>query len=86
MCCGPCAVSASSSVICGSGRRVRILELTNTDPVERVRGASLKVRVLWNPDIFSLTGNGLDNFRRFTDWSAQWRKIETETFELGGLR
>lgn len=31
MCCGPCAVSASSSVICGSGRRVRILELTNTD-------------------------------------------------------
>jgi type II secretory pathway pseudopilin PulG len=62
------------------------LEISNTDPVERVRGASLKVRVLWNPDIFTLTGNSIDNFQRFTDWSAQWRKIETETFELGGLR
>lgn len=62
------------------------LDFSITDPVERVRGASLKVRVLWNPDIFSLSGDPAVNFQRFTDWAAQWRKIETETFELGGLR
>ncbi|MES1227245.1 MAG: hypothetical protein ABUL72_01160, partial [Armatimonadota bacterium] len=52
--------------------------------VRWVRGASLKVRVLWNPDTFTLTADQTQNFENFQNWSRSWRKINTETVEIGG--
>lgn len=52
--------------------------------VRWVRGSSLKVRVLWNPDTFSLTGDPAQNYDNFTKWSQSWRKLSTETVEIGG--
>lgn len=53
--------------------------------VRRVRGASLKVRVLWNPATFVLGSDQLENFNRFMRWAESWRKTETESFEAGGV-
>jgi len=52
--------------------------------VRRVRGASMKVRVLWNPTSFTLGTDQADNFNRFMKWAESWRRIETESFEAGG--
>ena len=52
--------------------------------VRWVRGTSLKVRVLWNPDTFALTNDAAQNYENFTRWSQSWRKLNTETVEIGG--
>lgn len=52
--------------------------------VRWVRGSSLKVRVLWNPDFFALTSDPAQNYENFTRWSQAWRKLSTETVEIGG--
>lgn len=48
--------------------------------VRHVRGASVSVRVLWNPSTFTLVGDLTENWSRFTQWSRSWRRLTVETF------
>lgn len=52
--------------------------------VRSVRGASVGVRVLWNPSSFSLTGDSATNMTRMRQWLGQMRRVTTETFLLKG--
>ena len=52
--------------------------------VRWVRGATMKIRVLWNPDSFALGADQTQNFENFMAWSKSWRKVNTETVEIGG--
>ena len=49
-------------------------------PVRGIKGASLSVRVLWNPESFSLTGDAATNIARVDEWGRGWRKSVTETY------
>ena len=49
-------------------------------PVQGVKGASLSVRVLWNPDAFSMTADSATNLDRADKWARGWRKSTTETY------
>ena len=48
--------------------------------VRRVKGASVAVRVLWNPAVFQLGTDAAENLERFEVWSRNWRRTTTETF------
>jgi type II secretory pathway pseudopilin PulG len=48
--------------------------------VRRVKGASVAVRVLWNPGFFLLTSNPVENNENFDKWGREWRKTVVETF------
>lgn len=52
--------------------------------VKGVRGASLRVRVLYNPEKFSLLPDAQDNFNQLERWMRETRSIETEGFLAGG--
>ncbi|HVL39446.1 MAG TPA: prepilin-type N-terminal cleavage/methylation domain-containing protein [Fimbriimonadaceae bacterium] len=45
-----------------------------------VKGASVGVRVLWNPAFFSLGADAAQNYDRFEVWGQNWRRTNTETF------
>jgi type II secretory pathway pseudopilin PulG len=45
-----------------------------------VKGASISVRVMWNPDFFTLTGDEQQNLANFNVWMQGWRRTETQTF------
>lgn len=60
-------------------------DYTNGYAVRRVRGASVSVRVLWNPATFRLNGpTDADNLRALEIWMRSMRKTDTETFLIGG--
>lgn len=48
--------------------------------VRGVRGASVAVRVLWNPTSFTLTNDEAVTLENFERWGRNWRRMETETF------
>lgn len=48
--------------------------------VRGVRGASVAVRVLHNPNFLSLGNNVADNMASLEQWGRNWRRTETETF------
>ncbi len=48
--------------------------------VRGVRGASVSVRVLWNPATFTLSNNETENLENFEKWGRNWRRIQTDTF------
>jgi hypothetical protein len=48
--------------------------------VRFVRGASVEVRVLWNPEFFNLTTDTANNWERFVQWSRGWRRVRVETY------
>jgi hypothetical protein len=48
--------------------------------VRRVKGASVAVRVLWNPTFWTLGTDPADNNRRFDRWSQDWKRTVVETF------
>lgn len=52
--------------------------------VKGVKGASIRVRVLWNPDRFAILIDPADNFNQMEAWSRQTRRVETEGFLVGG--
>lgn len=54
--------------------------------VRRVRGASMTVRVLWNPTSFSLSSDPVDNFRKLEVWMRGWRRVKTDSFAVGGAK
>ncbi len=51
--------------------------------VRRVRGASLKARVLWNPTSFRLGADQVQNYQNFMSWAQSWRHVKTESFSAG---
>ncbi len=60
-------------------------DYSNGYSVRRVRGASVSVRVLWNPAGFHLNGaTPQDNLRTLEGWMRSFRKTDTETFLIGG--
>lgn len=51
----------------------------------RVRGASLKVRVMWNPASFYLEQNDdVKNYSELELWMRNWRRTENESLQVGG--
>ena len=48
--------------------------------VRRVKGASVAVRVLWNPSFWSLGSDPAENNLKFERWSQDWRRTVVETF------
>lgn len=55
-------------------------------PVRGVRGASMRVRVLWNPESFRLTGTDTENYENLERWMQSTRRIQTESFLTKGAR
>jgi hypothetical protein len=49
-------------------------------PVSGVKGASVAVRVLWNPDSFTLTPDGVTNLNRQNQWQRGYRRSVTQTY------
>ena len=49
-------------------------------PVRGIKGGSVTVRVLWNPEAFNLGADGGTNLRRLDQWGRGWRKSLTETY------
>lgn len=78
----------------GSGQRYAVawsaVDETGKNPgwiVRGVRGASVGVRVLWNPQRFNLGTDATANMAAYDKWAANWRKATTETFlQKGGLQ
>ncbi len=55
--------------------------------IRGVRGASVAVRVLWNPQKFTLGTNGAANMDSLDRWGQGWRKSVTETYlQKGGTQ
>lgn len=48
--------------------------------VRNVKGASIGVRTLWNPNFFTLGSDSASNMKEFNKWMAGWRKSQTETY------
>jgi hypothetical protein len=48
--------------------------------VRHVEGASVAVRVLWNPQKFTLGSDTVANMNTYDKWAANWRRSTTETF------
>jgi hypothetical protein len=61
-----------------------VFSYANGYAVRGVKGASMKVRALWNPGYFSFTNDPIENYRRVEVWARGWRKTETESFLAGG--
>jgi hypothetical protein len=51
--------------------------------VRRVRGASVKVRTLWNPGAFLLSTDQVANYNNFEEWARNWRRTENQSFPVG---
>jgi len=45
-----------------------------------VKGSSISVRTLWNPDTFHLGNNAANNLRLLDTWGRGWRRSTNETF------
>lgn len=48
--------------------------------VRNVKGASVSVRVLWNPATFNLTADETQNLLNYETWARNYRKIKAEGF------
>lgn len=54
--------------------------------VSNVKGSSISVRTLWNPDAFHLTNDSAKNMQLLDTWGRGWRQSTNETFlEQGEL-
>ncbi|MCC6352101.1 MAG: hypothetical protein KJZ62_06130 [Fimbriimonadaceae bacterium] len=58
---------------------------TNGYAVRNVQGASVEVRVLWNPSAFNLRGNSAQVYEKFILWTRTWRQAKVETFLQRGV-
>lgn len=48
--------------------------------VRYVRGASLVVRTLWNPAMFTVASNNTQNWENFVLWSRTWKRNTVDTY------
>ena len=53
---------------------------TSGAAVRGVKGASVAVRVLWNPDSFFLSQDPIENMRRLDIWGQGYRRSTNETY------
>lgn len=53
--------------------------------VRRVSGSSVKVRVLWNPEFFTLSPDLTENYRELEKWMRSTRRIQPQSFFMGDL-
>lgn len=73
--------------------RLAYVDLTSADPqattldtdtygyaVQGVRGATVAVRVLWNPTTLSFGSNSNKNLTAFEVWGREWRRTVAETY------
>jgi len=58
---------------------------TSIQPVKRVRGASVTVRVLWNPTSINFTNDVNENVRRLDVYLRSTRRIDTENILVRGV-
>jgi hypothetical protein len=56
------------------------ISFANGYGARNIKGASVTVRVLWNPTTFFLTGNSPQNLSSLNRWGQAWRKANNETF------
>ena len=55
--------------------------------VSNVKGSSVAVRALWNPEFFQLGTNSATNIQSVDKWARGWRKALNETYlEQGDLQ
>lgn len=52
--------------------------------VRNVRGASVSVRVLWNPATFALSNDEAVNLDRIEIWGRNWRRVQTDSYMTKG--
>jgi hypothetical protein len=52
----------------------------SVNPALSVKGASIVVRVLWNPDSLSFSSNKASNLRKVDTWGRGWRRATAQTF------
>jgi len=76
----------------GDALNMPSIDLTDVDPnataisfqngigARGIKGASVAVRVLWNPTAFHLTPDGPTNMSKLNQWGQAWRKTTNETF------
>lgn len=55
-------------------------EWTSGSAVRDVKGASVAMRVLWNPETFGLGSNASTNLQSLEQWGRNWRRNTNETF------
>jgi type II secretory pathway pseudopilin PulG len=48
--------------------------------VRNIKGASVSVRVLWNPSFLTLGADPVDNLKELDIWGREWRKTTLESF------
>jgi type II secretory pathway pseudopilin PulG len=60
------------------------LDFSQGYAVRRVRGASIKLRVMWNPTQFKLGADQVANYNALELWLRSTRVTETEAFQVGG--
>jgi len=53
---------------------------TNGYAVDGVRGASVEVRVMWNPATLSFTNDAATNMAALDVWGREWRRTTMETY------
>ena len=53
-------------------------------PAKAVKGASIVVRVLWNPDSLAFSSNKVSNLRKVDEWGRGWRRSTAQTFVQRG--
>ncbi|MCW5937836.1 MAG: hypothetical protein KIT11_11085 [Fimbriimonadaceae bacterium] len=68
----------------GRAGQSTVFDFSQGYAARRVRGASVKVRVLWNSSYFSLTGDPEQNYRSLEEWMRSYRRSETESMQVGG--
>ncbi len=56
------------------------IDFNNGIGARNIKGASVAVKVLWNPDSFTLTNDPLVNMSHLEQWGRGWRKTTNETY------
>ncbi len=60
------------------------VDFSNGIGAKGIKGASIAVRVLWNPDFFNLTNDSATNMSRLERWGRSWRRTTNETYMQRG--
>ncbi len=55
-------------------------DFSSAVPASGIKGASVAVRVVWNPETFKLTGNASNNLQALNAYGRSYRRSTTETF------
>jgi hypothetical protein len=59
-------------------------DFSNGFAVRRITGSTVRVRVLWNSQDFSVANDPVENYRNLEEWMQNTRSVETYRFVQGG--